>query len=101
MARKLAVIVAGIAFQDSFWALIASLFSFVVVWRLLVRWKPYATQGNQFDTRLVQGIILLLMVRPTSNEPLQSFAVFTAVTVVSLCCQCQCKKSVYWCLSLR
>lgn len=62
LLRKWAVIVAGIAFQDAFWAVVACLSSYIPMWRLLIRWKPYATQGSQFDARLVQAVILLLLV---------------------------------------
>lgn len=62
MARRLGVIVAGIAFQDAFWAVIACLSTYVIMWKALIRWKPYSTQGSQFDARLVQGVILLLLV---------------------------------------
>lgn len=62
LARKLAVIVAGIAFQDAFWAVVTCLSSYILMWKVLIRWKPYATQGSQFDARLVQAVILLLLV---------------------------------------
>lgn len=62
LVRKLAVIVAGIALRDAFWTLVACLLSYAVLWKLLVRWKPYATQGSHFNARLVQAVILLLLV---------------------------------------
>lgn len=63
MARRLAIIVAGIAFQDAFWAVVACLSTYIVMWKVIIVWKPYATQGSQFDARLVQAVILLLLVR--------------------------------------
>lgn len=62
ITRKLAVIVLGVAFNDSFWAVVACLTTYIVMWKVLIRWKPYATQGSQFDARLVQAVILLLLV---------------------------------------
>lgn len=63
LGRKLAVILAGIAFQDAFWAVVACLSTYMLVWKVLIVWKPYATQGSQFDARLVQAVILLLLVQ--------------------------------------
>lgn len=62
-SRKLAVVVVGLAFQDSFWALIACLSSYILLWKIMIVWKPYATQGGQFDARLVQAVICVLLVR--------------------------------------
>lgn len=63
LARKLAIIASGIAFQDAFWAVIACLATYGPMFKILIHWKPYATQGSQFDARLVQSVILLLLVR--------------------------------------
>lgn len=63
LARKVVLIVAGITFQDSFWVLIACISSYALMWMVLIRWKPYATQGSQFDARFVQAVILMLLVR--------------------------------------
>lgn len=68
------MIVAGIAFQDAFWAVVACLISSIAAWKLLIRWKPYATQGGQFDARLVQAVIVLLQV---SRPPLTTRWMFT------------------------
>lgn len=60
--RKWALVVAGVALHDSFWALVLSVPTYILVWSCAVHWKPFATPNSQFETRFVQVPMLLLQV---------------------------------------
>lgn len=62
LLRKWGLMIAGLAFVDSFWTLLVAVANYCVLWAAAIRVKPFATQSGQFHFRTAQGLTLLMMV---------------------------------------
>jgi hypothetical protein len=75
LLRKWAIMVAGISFKSAYWVLLVCVLVHIVVWIVLIRWKPFSTYGSQFHARATQVMLLLFMV--------------TAISMCSMPCACE------------
>ena len=75
LTRKWVILLPGVLFRDAFWSLVVSTVMFVIAWATIVRWKPFATHGSQFDARLTQVALLVLQVCGSVPAGLCSYVV--------------------------
>ncbi len=61
--RKWAIMIAGISLKRAYLVLLVCVLAHVVIWIVIVRWKPFATYGSQFHARATQVLLLLFTVR--------------------------------------
>ena len=66
LLRKWAIMIAGITLKNAYWVLLVCVLVHVVVWIVLIRWKPFSTYGSQFHARATQALLLLFTVTVTS-----------------------------------
>ena len=63
LLRKWAIMIAGIALKSMYWVLLVCVLLHVVIWIVIVRWKPFSMYGSQFHARATQVLLLLFTVR--------------------------------------
>lgn len=61
--RKWVIILVSLYVVDPFLSMLLTLGGSVLVLMLVIRWKPFAMEGGQFEARLAQIILIVLHVR--------------------------------------